>query len=105
MFTLNIDTSDYNEKRYGKPWIARICFEHSKQGEFYFGEWVGEPGEAGMLILENVRVGDIVSRGQRDTRKMRNSAPSFYIVQDDKSLLHVSKIEAYKHFVESKNKE
>lgn len=99
---LTIETGSYNSKRYGKPWIAKINFEDNKQGNFFWGEWVGESGEEGMLILENVEVGDIVSRGQRDSRKMSNSAPTFYIVRDGLELERVSKIEAYKHWIQKK---
>ena len=44
---IEINTSSYNERRYGRPWIARVTFPAAK-GEFAFGEWVGQPGDPGL---------------------------------------------------------
>lgn len=93
---LNIETGAYNERRYGKPWIARVRFPDAK-GEFLWGEWVGQPGCSGLLILE-AEPGDVVARGQRDNRKMSNSAPDFFVVEPDGSLREVTKAEAYTHY-------
>ena len=93
---LTIDTSSYNERRYGKPYIAKMNFTTSK-GEPEWGEWVGQPGSAGMLICD-CEPGDIVMRGQRDNRNMKYSAPDYYIVRDDMSLAECTKVEAYKEW-------
>ena len=96
MMKLNIETSPYNERRYGKPWIARVRFPDAK-GEFSWGEWVGQPGCSGLLMLE-AEPGDVVARGQRDNRKMSNSAPDFFVVEPSGSLRGVTKAEAYTHY-------
>lgn len=93
---IKIETGIYNEKRYGKPWIARVDFKTNKKGDFSFGDWIGDPGYCGLLELENINVGDIVARGQRDARKASNSAPDYYIVLEDGKLDQISKVEAYK---------
>ena len=104
---IKIETSPYNERRYGKPWIAKVDFTTSK-GEFQWGEWVGQAGCSGILLLD-AHPGDVVARGQRDNRKMSNSAPDFYVVEADMTLRGVSKAEAYEHYhapkVEAKPKD
>jgi len=95
---IEIDTPSYNERRYGKPWIATVDFSASAKGEFSFGDWVGQPGDEGVLTLVNVQVGDVIARGQKDTRQPRNSAPDFYVVDADGDLRAVSKADAYKHW-------
>lgn len=94
---IGMDTSAYNEKRYGKPWIARVTFESAK-GDFHFGEWVGQEGREGVLVIE-AEPGDVIATGQKDFRKPQHSAPTFYILQDDGSLgPWVEKKEAYQHW-------
>ena len=93
---LQIETSIYNEKRYGKPWIAVVKFDNAK-GEFKFGEWAGQHGYEGILILD-AEAGSIVARGQKDFRKPRNSAPDFYIITDTGELQYISKKDAYLHY-------
>lgn len=92
---LNIETQAYNERRYGQPWIARVRFP-TAAGEFVFGEWAGQPGTAGLLVLD-AEPGDVIARGQKDFRKSANSAPVFHILQADGTLERVSKADAYRH--------
>lgn len=95
---LSIDTDSYNERRYGHPWIAKVDFANSAKGEFTWGDWCGQKGQAGTLYLD-VTVGDIVARGQKDNRRTRNSSPDYYIVQDNGTLGDiVTKADAYKHW-------
>lgn len=91
---LEISTGSYNDRRYGKPWIAKVTFETS-QGAFRWGDWVGQPGDSGLLLLD-AEPGDVVARGQKDFRKPKNSAPEWYVVTDGGTLQSVSKAEAYK---------
>ena len=93
---LTIDTSSYNEKRYGKPWIANVDFASGAKPNYSFGEWIGQPGDEGKLIL-HVEPGAIVARGQKDFRG-KNSAPSYYAVTADGELEPVSKVEAYERY-------
>ena len=94
---LTITTSSYNDRRYSKPWIAKVDFSSNKQGDFKFGDWVGSAGDKGVLELE-VSPGDVVAQGQKDFRKPKNSTPEFYIVESGGSLRAVSKVDAYLHF-------
>jgi len=72
-------TESYNERRYGKPWIARVDFSQKAGGEFIWGTWVGDIGKEGVLVLE-ANEGDIVARGQKDFRNPKYSAPIWYQV-------------------------
>lgn len=97
---IQIETSSYNARRYGKPWIARVTFDTPK-GEFHFGEWVGQvnrgSGESGLLIIE-AEPGDVISRGQKDFRG-NNGNPEYYVVKEDGSLEPLdSKVAAFKHY-------
>jgi len=96
-------TSSYNDRRYSRPWIAKVDFAKNPNGDFLWGAWIGQNGEEGILIIE-VASGDIIARGQKDFRKPRNSAPDWYQVTTDGKLEALdSKAEAYKKFMEVKN--
>ena len=84
IFKLN--TASYNDRRYGKPWIARLDFTASNsKPEYRWGEWCGRPGEAGELSIE-VEIGDVIAQGQKDIRKNRGGADDTGVVQPDGSV-------------------
>jgi hypothetical protein len=92
---ITIETGSYNERRYGKPWIAKVEFDASGNTSFSFGNWVGSPGYEGELVIDAER-GDIVARGQKDHRK-GNGYTTYYIVDENGDLDEVgSKGSAYK---------
>jgi hypothetical protein len=91
------ETRSYNERRYGKPWIARVTFDNDAKANFHFGAWIGDVGAVGLLQLE-VNPGDIVAKGKKDNRNPSYSAPKYYIVQTDGTLSAVNKSEAYQHY-------
>lgn len=98
------NTCSYNDRRYGKPWIAKIDFDSSSKANFNFGNWIGEIGQEGILEIE-IEQGDVIAIGQKDLRKPANSAPRFHLVtlvDGEISLTRVSKKEAYLHY---KNKQ
>lgn len=95
------ETEKYNERRYGKPWIAKVDFKTNPKGDFTFGDWIGQGGDEGVLILENVSTGDTIATGQKDYRKPRNSRAEYAIIQEDGTLKYVSKAEAFKHAIKS----
>ena len=98
-------TSSYNQRRYGKPWIATVDFTKSVKGYWNWGDWVGDGqnGGEGFLILD-VNLGDIVAQGQKDFRKPQNSAPVFYIVDHSGNLdLIGDRGAAYKHYLSTKD--
>lgn len=93
---IEIATDSYNDRRYGKPWIAIVDFSANAQGDYVWGDFVGRPGDAGLLVLE-ATPGDIIAKGQRDNRKPSNSTTQFYQLQTDGTLgPEITKAEAYK---------
>ena len=104
---IQIETESYNERRYGKPWIAKVDFSDNANsgyfsnlfptGNFAWGNWVGDPGSTGLLILD-AEPGDVVARGQKDNRGRReNSAPRWAIVNEAGELVSCTRVEAYTH--------
>lgn len=89
-------TPPYNEARHGKPYVARMTFDDPK-GAPRWGDWVGQPGEEGLLVLDGVFPGDVIMIGQRDHRTA-HSIPEFHILLEDGDLLNVTKAQAYKHW-------
>lgn len=77
--SLTLDTKPYNERRYGKPWIARVDFTSNPKGDYKWGDWIGDPGQAGELSLRGLSAGDIIARGQKDYRKGDSNMSWSYI--------------------------
>ncbi|MDZ4247123.1 MAG: hypothetical protein U1D67_08390, partial [Dehalococcoidia bacterium] len=80
------ETSGYNARRYGRPWIARVVITEAKPGgEYVWGQWIGDGrnGGEGLLVLDGIEVGEIYARGQKDTRQPRNSAARYYVLGED----------------------
>jgi len=92
---ISIETAAYNDRRYGRPWIALVDFTETK-GNFTFGDFVGSHGSAGLLEIE-AHPGEIIARGQKDNRQPRNSAPTFHHVEEGGTLsASMSKADALK---------
>jgi hypothetical protein len=91
---ITLDVTSYNPRRYGKPWIARVDFGSDPKGDFHFGDFVGDPGQAGVLVIE-VNEGDIVAWGQKDYRG-HNSEILWHQVRDGRLVKLGGKAEAYK---------
>ena len=98
------ETSSYNERRYGRPWIAKVNFSGSKP-DYQWGDWTGDHYNGGDGILSiDADPGDIIAIGQKDNRKPKNSAPDFYVVTPDGDLSHIGdKGEAYKYYLTKKD--
>ena len=93
---ITIETSSYNSRRYGRPWVAVVDFSASPKGDYRWGEWVGDhsSGSEGLLVIE-AQEGDIVAVGQKDFRRPSNSAPVYYQVREGRLVQLSSKAEAY----------
>lgn len=93
---IEIETNSYNDRRYGKPYIATIDFDVDPKGAAKFGIWIGSEGYAGILQLE-CQPGDVLMRGQKDNRNPRYSAPDYGFVNVDGSVTWgLTKAAAYK---------
>lgn len=99
------ETNSYNQRRYGKPWIASVDFSQSTKGDFSFGDWTGDGYNGGEGVLTiNANQGDIIATGQKDFRKPANSAPHFFIVNADGELESIGdKGAAYKYYLAHKD--
>lgn len=78
-------TSAYNQRRYGKPWIAKLTFVRPGKPDYTFGDWLGNAGYVGELSIE-VEPGDVIATGQKDNRKGLGGADHFGVVQADGSV-------------------
>lgn len=100
------ETSSYNHRRMGRPWIAKVDFSTPK-GDFDWGDWIGDHynGGAGTLSIEACP-GDIIAVGQKDNRQPRNSAPDFYVVMPKGNLDDIGdKGAAYKYYLAAKEQD
>jgi major membrane immunogen (membrane-anchored lipoprotein) len=92
---IEIETLEYDARKYGKPWIAKVTFDKGKP-LYDFGNWIGDmPGMKGMLTIE-VSAGDIIAHGQKYKNQKSNIA--YYIVQHDGGLERTDKTKAYQHW-------
>ena len=101
---ITTNTSSYNQRRMGKPWIAKVDFNASAKGEFIWGDWTGDQynGGAGVLSI-NADSGDIIATGQKDNRQPKNSAPDFFVVRENGSIDSLGdKGAAYKYYLDNK---
>jgi len=89
------NTGSYNDRRYGKPWIAKISLEGNNL-KFHFGTWCGDPGDEGILILDGIEPGEFYAKGQKDFRQPRNSTPVCYRATAEGKGESVSKPEVFK---------
>jgi hypothetical protein len=97
------NTKSYNDRRYGKPWIARVDFNASAKGEFAWGNWTGQNGGEGVLSI-NAHAGDIIAIGQKDNRFHSYVRMDFLVVTENGELMSLGdKGAAYKYFLAHAN--
>jgi hypothetical protein len=78
--TYTLATDSYNERRYGKPWIAEINGK-----DFAFGDWIGRIGCKGELSID-AKPGAIIGTGQKDHRKGRGGVDNYYMAMPNGKL-------------------
>ena len=102
---ITIETGSYNQRRFSRPWCARVDFAVSAKGDFSWGDWTGDHYNGGEGVLSiSANPGDIIAKGQKDHRQPKNSAPDFCAVMPDGRLDPLGdKGAAYKYFLEHKN--
>ena len=98
------DTNRYNQRREGRPWIAKVDFTTPKPN-FSWGDWTGDHYNGGEGVLSiNANPGDIIATGQKDNRQPRNSAPHFWVVTEIGELEDIGdKGDAYKYYLAHKD--
>lgn len=80
-------TAAYNERRYGKPWMARVITSTTK--DFTFIDWEGRPGSVGQFSF-TAEPGTILAYGQKDIRKGRGGVDGYQICMPDGTLPPIS---------------
>ena len=89
---IQIETGCYNERRYGRPYIAVVDLDNHKSIPRW-GRWIADrPGDEGVLEIE-AEMGDIVMHGQRDNRGGKGG-PEYAQVCGAGRLNHMSKPDA-----------
>jgi hypothetical protein len=88
----------YNEKRYGKPWIAKVtAWPIGGRPTIEFGEYVGDEDGGEVEIL--ARPGQIVKYGQKDHRNESGTLNCFGVVTDDGMVHPIKMIKARNLFL------
>ena len=73
-------TSSYNERRYGKPWHAKLSNSISRNFEFL--DWDGRPGREGVFRFE-AEPGTMLAYGQKDVRNGKGGVDGYLICMPD----------------------
>jgi hypothetical protein len=80
----------YNDRRYGKPWAARLTISPDLKLQYEFiGNWSGNRGSSGKLFFQ-AEPGTYVATGQKDHRG-NGTSRDYYLVQEDGSLKEIDK--------------
>lgn len=91
----------YNDRRYSKPWIARVTdWPIGKYPTLEFGNYIGD--DSGGEAEITAEPGDLLKAGQKDFRKPRGTENDFYLCEADGTLTELSPSEARKAWEESK---
>lgn len=81
---IEFEWGPYNERRYSKPWAARVTAwpVGQRQPDVEWGTFIGNSDEGGIVEIE-AEPGDIVRWGQRDQRNPRKSESRIGEVQQE----------------------
>lgn len=90
----------YNDRRYGKPWGAKVSLSGIKPQYDFCGSFDGTPGSAGNVRIE-AEVGDVLAFGQKDFRG-NNTENDWYLTQEDGSLKTISRSDAIDYLMAKK---
>lgn len=92
------ETSEYDARRYGAPWIATVSFAEGKTSPIYdfsAGDSSGKFGSEGVRRVP-CRPGDLFAKGQKNLRRPADSENSIYHMREDGSVRQVDKAEAFR---------
>lgn len=88
-----MDFGSYNERRYSRPWCAKVYLQQFTIKYDFCGVYTGSVGLAGSVMVD-ATVGDVVAAGQKDYRG-NSSIHKFFLVEEN-GLKEVTKDEALK---------
>lgn len=80
-------TSSYNDRRYGKPWMAIVTTSLTRG--FDFLDWAGFPGSAGRFVF-SADPGTMVAYGQKDIRKGKGGVDGYQMCMPDGTMPIIS---------------
>lgn len=90
--TATVEISSYNDRRFARPWIARIAaWPAAGSPELVWGSYLG--GSQGGRLEIVCTPGDIIRYGQKDSRGGKGTSDSA-LVLEDASLLPISELAA-----------
>ena len=94
---ISIRYSGYNQRRYSRPWIARVSsWPVAGKAELEWGRYEGDD-DGGEVVIQAAE-GDIIRHGQRDNRG-GNTSKDWYIVTASGELASTTESEGHKHFM------
>ncbi len=96
---IQIETESYNHRRKSKPWIAKVSFSEDGKMDYAWGNWIGSIGDSGLLVLNNINVGDLFAKGQKDNLKPSHTENNIYKVVGKDKFEMLSRAEAYKYWL------
>lgn len=91
------ETPSYNDRRHGPYWCASVSFADGPKPIYTWGESTGKWGQAGVLRVP-CKPGDIVAWGQKDLRRPDKSNHYLLAMDDNGSMVEMSKTQAWKHW-------
>ena len=92
-----METSSYNERRYGAWWCASVTFPNGPRAVYTWGDSTGKWGKAGVLRVA-CRPGDIIAYGQKDQRRSSGDEHHIMVMEEDGRMTEVERTEAWKHW-------
>jgi hypothetical protein len=85
--------NDYNERREGKPWIAKVVLEAGKLSYEFGGDFSGGWGKGGELSIA-CAPGDVIAWGQKDLRRPDKSTHVILHMQPDGGMATIDRTQA-----------
>ncbi len=98
--TVKIPYDAYNQRRYGKPWGARITLDENQQPQYDFTPAYYAGNDMGGIMRIVCMPGDIIATGQKDYRKINKSFKQWYIVRSEEQSDCISVNEAIDYLCE-----
>jgi hypothetical protein len=98
---VRVDFSAENDRRYGRPWIARVSkWPVGGKAELDWGTFLGTVSEGGVCEIE-AQAGDVIRYGQKDNRG-NHSVSKWAIVEADGSYTDTTEAKAAAQFRQPK---
>lgn len=94
------ETDRYNDRRYGKPWGAKVTLAGSKLVYDFDAATVTASYGSGGVIEIPCQPGEVIARGQKDNRRPSSSENIIYKMREDGGLDTIDRVQALNHLRE-----